>query len=74
MGRGEVWDDELEELDVDERWLRRAARRDAERQRLPKHGRASTDLPREMLWRRGVDVADHLARGRKDAARRRTER
>jgi hypothetical protein len=73
MGRGEVWDDELEELDVD-RWLRRAARRDAERQRLPKQGRGHTDLTRDLLWRRGPDTADHLARGRKDAPRRRAER
>ncbi|MBX5491907.1 MAG: hypothetical protein IRZ14_12200 [Chloroflexi bacterium] len=74
MGRGEVWDDELEELDVDERWLRRAARRDAERQRMPKHGRAYTELAREMVWRRNAGATSDLARGRKDAPRRRADR
>jgi hypothetical protein len=39
------------------RWQRRAARQDAERRRMPKHGKAYVDLAQRMIARRASGAA-----------------
>jgi hypothetical protein len=39
------------------RWQRRAARQDAERGRIPKHGKRYVDLAQQMIARRAADAA-----------------
>jgi hypothetical protein len=39
------------------RWQRRAARQEAERRRVPKHGRGYVDLAQRMILRRAADAA-----------------
>ena len=40
------------------RWRRRAARREAERRRMPKRGKAYVELVRRMLARRAAEGAE----------------
>ena len=74
MGHVVDWEAELDdEVETDEQWVRRTARREAERQRIPKHGRAYTDLAQQMIARRATAAStDNLERARKEAARRKT--
>ncbi len=39
------------------RWQRRAARQEAERRRVPKHGKGYVDLARRMIARRAAEAA-----------------
>jgi hypothetical protein len=39
------------------RWQRRAARQDAERGRIPKHGKRYVDLAQQMIAKRASDAA-----------------
>ena len=52
------------------RWARRAARREAERRRIPKHGKAFVTLAERMLAERAAAVAS----GSQAAGRGRTRR
>ncbi len=52
------------------RWARRAARREAERRRMPKHGKAFVALAERMLAERAAAVAS----GAQAAGRGRTRR
>ena len=43
------------------RWQRRAARQDAERGRIPKHGKRYVDLAQQMIAKRASDAAARRA-------------
>ena len=55
------------------RWQRRAARRDTERRRIPKHGKAFVTLAQRMMAQRAAETSAGGSRsGRKRARRPKT--
>ena len=53
------------------RWQRRARRREAERRRMPKHGKSYADLAQRMIARRAADATRGPAGPDEQGARRR---
>ena len=70
MRRSREQDEQDEQPDQGGRWQRRAARREAERRRMPKHGKAYVDLAQRMIARRATEATPGAAApGRKEATR-----